>query len=51
MAALIKRVKITKIRVTDDSGVEHEFEGEGTIRLEGLGPDLVLSVHSSLELK
>jgi hypothetical protein len=50
MASLIKRHVITKIRATDEQGVEHEFEGSGFIQLEGVGPDLVKYVDAHMRI-
>lgn len=47
MSALVTRMQITKIKVTDATGVEHEFEGEGSIRLYGYGKT-VTSIETEL---
>jgi hypothetical protein len=52
LAALIKRFQVTKIRLTEPSGVEHEFEGAGYFHLDGIGgkPNIIQAVTVHLTL-
>lgn len=50
MSALIERTQIQKVRVTDENGVEHEFEGKGHIRLSGFGKT-VTEVEATLRIE
>jgi hypothetical protein len=50
MSTLVKKMKIKKLRITDETGVEHEFEGEGIVHLRGVGPDGILTVETTLRI-
>jgi hypothetical protein len=49
VSSLLKKIVIQKMRITDHTGVEHEFEGEGVVALRSDGRKVEV-VEASLKL-